>query len=271
MVFDSMGPVQAAILGVVEGLTEFLPISSTGHLILAGHLLGVEGDAAKTFEIVIQAGALVAVVGLYGARVRSMARGLLGQEAAGRALLTKLLMSFLPAALAGLVFHSIIKARLFSVWPVVAALAVGGVVMIALDPWLRRRHPRRTIESLRLGDALLIGLAQCLSLWPGTSRAMVTILAGLLLGLSATAAAEYSFLLALPTLGAATLFDAVKNGGGLVTHADWAAILIGFITAALVAALAIKGLIQYLTRHGLAIFGWYRVGLAILVGWMVGW
>ena len=267
----SIGTLHAAILGIVEGLTEFLPISSTGHLILAGHLLGVQGEAAKTFEIVIQAGALIAVLGLYGSRVRSMGRGLFGHDAAGRALLSKLVVSFLPAALVGGAFHSGIKARLFSVWPVVGALAVGGVVMIALDPWLRHRQATRTIDSLGLGEALLIGLAQCLSLWPGTSRAMVTILAGLLLGLSATAAAEYSFLLALPTLGAATLFDAMKSGSMLVTHVGWLAIFVGFFTAAVVAALAIKGLIQYLTRHGLAVFGWYRVGLALLVGWMVGW
>ena len=198
-----------------------------------------------------------------------MVRGLLGQDAAGKALLIKLVVSFLPAALAGVAFHSIIKARLFSVWPVVEALALGGVVMIVLDRWMQHRVATRTIESLRLVDALLIGLAQCLSLWPGTSRAMVTILAGLLLGLPATAAAEYSFLLALPTLGAETLFDVVKGGSGLVTHAGWAAILVGFVTSAVVAWLAIKGLIQYLTRRGLAVFGWYRVGLAVLVGWMV--
>ena len=247
--------VQAIILGVVEGLTEYLPVSSTGHLILASHFMGLQGEAVKTFEIVIQAGAIAAVILLYRGRFRS------------KRLLLNLFVSFLPAAVVGLLFHRWIKAHLFTTWPVIIALAVGGVFMVAMDSRLQNSSRRfgATIDSLGLGQAFLIGLAQCLSLWPGTSRAMVTIVAALLLGLSAMEAAEYSFLLALPTLGAATLFDFIKEGVGLFHDVGFLPIACGFVTAGIVAALAIRGFIRYLTRQGLAPFGWYRIALAAVV------
>ena len=174
-------PWHATLLGVVEGFTEFLPVSSTGHLILTSHLLGLEGDAVNTFDVVIQAGALAAVVGLYWDRVASLLRGITTDDVLGRRLLVNLLVSFLPAAIVGVKLHRVIQARLFALWPVVGALAVGGVVMILVDRWLRHRGDQstRTVDSLSVFEALLIGLAQCVSLWPGTSRAMGTILAGL--------------------------------------------------------------------------------------------
>ena len=263
-------PLQAVVLGAVEGLTEFLPVSSTGHLILTANLLGLHGEAVKTFEVVIQAGSLGAVVGLYRARVRAMWRGLLGRDGAGRGLLVKLLVSFFPAAVLGVLAHRLIKQQLFGVWPVVAALMLGGMLMIGLDRWLKRRGrgQHRTLESLTLREALVIGLAQGVALWPGTSRAMTTILAGLLLGLPAPVAAEYSFLLALPTLGAATVFDAVGGGQTLLAEAGLVSVGCGFVTAAVVAALAIHGFIRYLARRGLAPFGWYRVGLGGIIWWI---
>ncbi len=265
-----ISPLQAVLLGAVEGLTEFLPVSSTGHLILVSSLLGLQGEAVKTFEIVIQAGALGAVAGLYRERVVSMLRGLLGKNPSGCSLAMKLFISFLPAAIAGVLLHRTIKERLFSDWPVVWALAVGGLIMILIDSGVRRWHTRqtRTLESITVPEAVLIGCAQCLSLWPGTSRAMVTILAGLLLGLPATAAAEYSFLLALPTLGAATLFDAAKGGDELLREIPLLSVVCGFAVAAFVAWLAVRGFIRYLTRRGFAPFGWYRIGLAALVWWL---
>jgi undecaprenyl-diphosphatase len=174
--------------------------------------------------------------------------------------------SFLPAAAAGLVLHRAIKAWLFAPLPVVAALAAGGVLMVAGDPWLKRRtQPARTLASLQPREALLIGLAQCLALWPGTSRAMVTLAAGMALGLPGPVAAEYSFLLALPTLGAAAVFDAARGGPALLAEAGALSLAAGFLTAAATAAVAVRGLVRYLGRHGLALFGWYRLGLTVLL------
>ena len=264
-----ISPLQATLLGVVEGLTEFIPVSSTGHLILTSYLLQLHGEAVHAFEVVIQGGALAAVLGLYRARVVSMGRGLIGQDAGGRGLLIKVVISFLPAAVAGGLLHRVITTRLFATWPVVAALGLGGLLMVGVDRWLRRRAAGgKTLESMTLRDALLIGCAQALSLWPGTSRAMVTIVAGLVLGLPMAAAAEYSFLLALPTLGAATLFSAVTGAPGLARETGALSMLCGVTAAALVAVLSIRGFIQYVTRRGLAPFGWYRIGLAAIV-WSV--
>jgi len=263
-----MTPLHAVVLGAVEGFTEFLPISSTGHLILVTYLLGLSGEAVKTFEVVIQAGALGAVAALYHARITAMWRGLLGRDAAGRRLFWNLILSFLPAAVVGVLLHRTIKTHLFAIGPVAAALAAGGVLMLGVDWWSRRaRGPARGIESMTTRDALLIGAAQCLALWPGTSRAMTTIVAGLLLGFPATTAAEYSFLLALPTLGAATLFDASLGGGALLQEAGLVSVACGFAGAAGIAALAIRGFIQYLTQRGLAPFGWYRLALAPVAWW----
>ena len=259
-----MNPIQAIILGVVEGLTEFLPVSSTGHLILTSHLLGLEGEATKTFEVIIQAGALLAVIGIYRKYILSMWRGLFGRDEDGRKLFLNLVVSFIPAAVFGVGLHKLIKKFLFGVWPVVFALAAGGLVMVIVDNWLRQRSSNtRGISSITFKEALFIGLAQCLALWPGTSRAMVTIIAGMFLGLSGTVAAEYSFLLALPTLGMATVFDFFQGGGLLLKETGVLAVSCGLISSAVVAALAIRGFIGYLAKRGLALFGWYRLALAV--------
>ena len=246
---------QSAFLGAVEGITEFLPVSSTGHLILASAWVGLHGEAAKTFDVVIQSGALAAVLGLYGRRLGSLS------------MLKNLLIAFLPAAVAGLLLHRVVKEHLFGTHPVAVALAAGGLFMIGLDRWLRRqtRPPSRPLKTLMPREALLIGLAQCLALWPGMSRSMVTISAGLLLGLSGPAAAKFSFLLALPTLGAATLFDVVKNGDALLQAGSLPVLAVGFAVAAVTAALTMRGLVAYLNRSGLSPFGWYRIGLALAV------
>ena len=261
-------PLHALILGIVEGLTEYLPISSTGHLIVASHWLGLHGEGVKTFEVVIQAGAICAVLGLYRRRVGAMWRGLFGRDPDGRRLFGNLVISFVPAMAAGLLLHDLIKERLFEIWPVAAALAAGGLLMIAGNGWLRRRADTGSdLASLDWTQALLIGLAQCLALWPGASRAMLTMVAGMAIGLSPVAAAEYSFLLALPTLGAATALDALHGGSALLREVGALSLLIGFVSAAVVAALAVRGLVRYVTRHGLAVFGWYRVALAAVIWW----
>lgn len=256
--------VEAVVLGAVEGLTEFLPVSSTGHLILTAHVLGLHSEAVKTFTVVIQAGAMGAVAWLYRPHLAAVCRGAVGRDPAGRRLGWNLLVSFFPAALVGLWLHEPIKRLLFGVGPVATALVVGGVAMIALDR--RSRQPGgRGVDALTAREALLIGLAQCLALWPGMSRAMVTIVGGLLVGLSPVAATEYSFLLALPTLGAATLFDAAIGGDGLMAEAGATAIAAGFAVTGVTAALAMRGFLGYVSRHGLALFGWYRLALAAVV------
>ena len=261
---------QAALLGAIEGLTEFLPVSSTGHLILASHAMGLQGDAVNRFTIVIQAGALLAVVWLYRGRVGELLLGAFRPHPRGRALLLKLTVAFLPAAVAGLLLHGPIEERLFGPGPVAAALLVGGVGMVAFEQWRRARGaptPYDSVDALPLLGALAIGLAQCVSLWPGTSRAMMTILAAILVGCTPVAAAEFSFLLALPTLGAATLYDLVRSLDSLRSGAAGGApaLAVGLLVAAVVAVVAIRSFLGYLTRRGLEPFGWYRIALGVLL------
>ena len=263
----------AVILGVVEGLTEYLPVSSTGHLILAADWLGLsrgsrmKSEAVDAFEIVIQLGAILAVVGLYRRRVGQMALGVAGKDRDGLRLFILLIVAFIPAAVVGLAAHKWIKAELFHPLPVVAALAVGGVLMIVVEQlWKRRKTPLiRGLENIRLEHAMIIGAAQILSMWPGTSRSMITILAALIVGLDMVTAAEFSFLLALPTLGAATLYEGYKSHGALAQVAGVDGCLIGLVVSGIVAALAVKMFVRYLTSHGLLPFGVYRILAAAAV------
>lgn len=265
-----MDVVAAVLLGIVEGATEFLPVSSTGHLILAARALRLEGEAVKTFEIVIQFGAILAVLGIYRERVAAILRGAVGRDPAGAKLLRRLTISALPALIVGGWLHGAIKQQLFTAWPVVWALATGGLVMVVADRWLlaRSRQGRTHLDDLSYGHALAIGLAQCLALWPGMSRAMVTIVAGMAVGLPGPQAAKYSFLLALPTLGAATLYDVWTDGSLLVAQAGLGVVLVGLVTSAVVAAVAVGALVRFLGHYGLASFGWYRLALAAIV-WTV--
>jgi undecaprenyl-diphosphatase len=266
---------QAAILGLVEGITEYLPVSSTGHLILTAALLHLDHPDTKAaldaYLIVVQAGAILAVVLLYRQRVAQMARGLAGRDAGGMRLAGNLALAFVPAAVAGALLSATVKATLFSAWPVLAALAVGGVWMILLD----RRGGRgsRDVTAISWRTALGIGLFQTLALWPGTSRSMVTIAGGMLLGLSAVAAAEFSFLLGLPTLGAACvheLLPALRHPDRSMFHALGAGpMLLGTAVATVSAALAVRWLVSFLTRHGLAPFGWYRLALSAVLALLI--
>ncbi|MCF6267813.1 MAG: undecaprenyl-diphosphate phosphatase [Desulfuromusa sp.] len=275
---------QAAILGVVEGLTEYLPVSSTGHLLLAERILSI-GDsqsasgeekartkeAIDAYTICIQIGAIIAVLGLYFRRVKQMLLGLVGKDAEGRQLLISVVAGFLPAAVIGLIFNKLIKSYLFGPWPVVAAWFVGGVAILVVSRWNQRkaeRSPRsgRSILELTWKMALIIGLAQCIAMWPGVSRSLITIVAGLLVGLSLSAAVEFSFLLGLITLSAATGYDALKHGQVMLQTFDALSLVVGVIFAFIAALLSVKWMVGYLNRHGLAIFGYYRVVLALVTG-----
>lgn len=263
-----MNLIQAAILGIVEGLTEFLPVSSTGHLILAGHAMGLTGSAVDAFEIVIQAGALLAVLWLYRRRVGELLAGIFRGDPWGRALLARLLIAFLPAAIVGLILNDWIKEHLFGPTPVAWALLVGGVVILIVERKRHRAHaPLAAVGEISLMGALWIGLAQVLSLWPGTSRAMTTMVAALLLGCTPVVAAEFSFLLAIPTLGAATLYDLLKHRHELLGPAlgGPGPLIVGLLTSAVVAGLAIRALLTYLTSRNLVPFGWYRIVLGVLL------
>lgn len=263
---------QAVVLGLVEGITEYLPISSTGHLILASSLLGLrtpeQAEALATFEIAIQGGAILAVLGLYRRRVPQTWNGLMGRDPLGLRLLQNLALAFLPAAVLGPLLDDSIEEHLFSAPPVLAALFLGGVWMI----WLGRRGPsgERTVDSIDARMALAIGLFQCVAMWPGTSRSMMTIAGGVLLGLRPRDAAEFSFLLGVPTLGGACVYKLTKNlmsdGPNVFETLGVMPVAIGAAVAAVSAAFAVKWLVNFLGRHGLAPFGWYRIALAVVFG-----
>jgi undecaprenyl-diphosphatase len=258
----------AVLLGVVEGLTEFLPVSSTGHLILLGERLGHHDEAAKTLDVVIQLGAVLAVVVYFRQKLWSLARGAIARDAASLRLVAALGIAFLPAAVTGLALHKAIKARLFGGGPVAIALIVGGVAMIAIEAVRKRRGATGddAVEDVTPKRGLVIGLFQCLALWPGASRSMTSIVGAQLAGMSTRAAAEFSFLLAIPTLGAATVFDLAKNGKQLLAAPGGAAALAtGLVVSFVVALAVIASFLRYLKRFGLAPFGVYRVALGALV------
>jgi undecaprenyl-diphosphatase len=273
---------QALILGIVEGLTEYLPVSSTGHLILTAWLLGLDSDpqqaaAVNTFNIVIQAGAILAVLGLYRQRIGRMVSGVLGRDAEGRRLTWHLLIAFLPAAVLGPVLNDPIEAYLFKPWPVTGALFVGAWLMFAVAMSRRNRDDEqggRELEQMTWRIALFVGFGQCIAMWPGTSRSMMTIVAALMLGLRPRAAAEFSFLLGLITLSAATGYKVVFDGAAMLETIDLPTFMIGLIAATISAAVAVRWFVTALVRYGLAPFAWYRLVLAgvlavmAAMGWM---
>ena len=253
---------KALILGVVEGLTEFLPVSSTGHLILAGDLLDFNDEKGKVFEIVIQCGAILAVVWEYRAKLLEVVRRLASDRVSQR-FVVNLLVAFLPVAALGLLFGRIVKAALFKPVPVAIAFIVGGLVIL----WAERRDHRVSVESvdeMSWKDALKVGLAQCLALIPGTSRAGSTIIGGLLFGLSRKAATEFSFFLAIPVLFAASGYELVKNRA-LLSSSDWELFAVGFVAAFGSAFLCVRWLLHYITRHDFTLFAWYRIGFGLIV------
>lgn len=274
---------KAAILGTVEGLTEYVPVSSTGHLLVTSDLLGLrdtEADqaAANTYAIAIQFGAILAVAGLFWRRFVAMAQGLFGRSEPGRHLLVITVIAFLPASIVGFLFDDAIEERLFGPWPIVAAWLVGGVLILGLEragliphggKESDRSAARDPLLDITHRQALLIGVAQVAALWPGTSRSLATILGALLVGVAMRPAVEFSFVLGFVTLSAATLYSLVSDGGGLFEQFGVLDPLIGLVFAFVAAVVAIRWMISYLERNGLAIFGWYRIVVAGLVGTLV--
>lgn len=254
---------KATVLGIVEGLTEFLPISSTGHLILVGDLLNFNDERGKVFEIVIQFAAILAVCWEYRAKLASVTSGLLQKQEAAQRFTLNLFIAFLPLAILGLLFGKAIKAHLFAPVPVAMAFIVGGLIIL----WAEKRDHQvniASVDDMHWQDALKMGLAQALALIPGTSRSGSTIIGGLFFGLSRKAATEFSFFLAIPTITMATLYEVVKYRHDF--HADDMGIfLVGSIASFLSAFFAVRGLLRYISRHDFSAFAWYRIAFGLIV------
>ena len=255
---------QAVVLGLVEGATEYLPVSSTGHLLMAQRLMGIPSDAASnTYIIVIQAGAIAAVASLYRQRLRQVVRGSVSGVPGGRALGQALVIAFLPLGVVGLLAHNPIEKYLFGPWPVVIAWALGGVLLL----WIGRRlvgRSGRALEAIDGRTALVIGLFQCAAVWPGVSRSLVTILGGVVAGLSMLAAVEFSLLLGLVTLSAASGYKLLEGGAGMFEEYGVARVAVGFAVAWLSGIVAVRWMVAWLAQHGLGVFGWWRLCAAAL-------
>jgi undecaprenyl-diphosphatase len=267
---DALSVGQAILFGLVEGVTEFLPISSTGHLLLLARILdvgqrGPAEDAIKSYEIAIQAGAILAVLGLYRHRFATMLEGVTGRSVEGRRVLVGVVVAFIPAAVVGVLLENAIKDQLFGAPPVIAAWIIGGIGILVLTR-MGVLSPKggRALELLTPRDAVVIGAAQVVALWPGTSRSLVTIVAALLIGYSMAAAVEFSFLLGFLTLGAATGYQVLKDGQEMIDAFGWVTPIVGLVAAFVAAAASIKWMVGYLERHDLSVFGWYRIAVGIL-------
>ncbi|MBL7227664.1 MAG: undecaprenyl-diphosphate phosphatase [Pseudomonas sp.] len=261
---------QALILGIVEGLTEFLPISSTGHQIIVADLLNFGGERAMAFNIIIQLGAILAVVWEFRRKILDVVTGLPTQRNAQR-FTVNLLIAFLPAVVLGVIFADLIHEYLFNPITVATALVIGGVIML----WAERREHvihAETVDDITWKDALKVGFAQCLAMIPGTSRSGSTIIGGLLFGLSRKAATEFSFFLAMPTMVGAAVYSGYKYRD-LFQPADLPVFAVGFVVSFIFAMIAVRGLLKFIASHSYAVFAWYRIafGLLILATWLFGW
>ena len=260
---------QAIILGLVEGLTEYLPVSSTGHLLVTNELLGLNDtqqsrDAIETYAICIQVGAIIAVFFLYQERIRQMVDGILGRSEEGRQIFIAVIIAFTITAIIGLSVGPIVMENLFGVAPIAAAWIFGGLVILFLSRtgWFEKT----TLElgSLTWQNAVVIGLIQAIAMWPGISRSMVTIMGAVLVGLSLRAAVEFSFLLGLITLSAATAFEGLRGGQELIDTFDIAPLVIGLVVAFVSAIASVKWMVAWLNDKGFEVFGWYRIAIGIV-------
>ena len=262
-----MSIVQPILLGIVEGVTEFLPVSSTGHLILAGALLGYDEEKWKLFDIVIQLGAILAVVVLYWRTFQAVALGLVRREPGAWRFVRNVAVAFVPAAVIGLALHKRIEALLGRPDVVAVALIVGGIAILAVERFARGRAARvEGVSAIPLGTTFGIGLIQCLAMIPGVSRSGATILGGLALGVERRTAAEFSFFLAVPTMVGASALELFKyrHAIGAPGQASGGEIAIGFVVSFVVALVVVRGFVRFVSRHGFAPFAWYRIGAGII-------
>ena len=250
------------LIGVVEGLTEFLPVSSTGHIILAEELLNFQGPPGKVFEIVIQLGAILAICLLYRMKIWTTVQGVLHRDKQAVRFATAIVVAFLPAAVVGVAAHKYIKSVLFNPMVVAIALVVGGVAIPVIERYAQR--PRiKSLDEVDLKTALLVGLCQCLAMIPGVSRAGATIMGARVFRVDRATAAEFSFFLAMPTMLGATVYDLYKNWSAL----DWShggIIALGFVAAFVTALLVVSAFVRFISRHGFAVFAWYRIAVGAL-------
>jgi undecaprenyl-diphosphatase len=261
--------IKAGLLGILEGLTEFLPVSSTGHLILFGHWLNFDSPGAKVFDVVIQLGAILAIVWIFRDKVAHILTGTLTADKFSLTFSRNILIAFMPAVVIGLALHKFIKDVLFNPPVVAAALIVGGLIILWIEHRPQAEAKTPNISEITWRQALAIGLAQCLAMFPGTSRSGATIIGGMAVGLKRTSATEFSFFLAIPTMLAASAYDLWKNHDGL-SHDDQVAIGIGFMAAFLVALVVVKALMRLVANHSYRVFGWYRIALGLIIfAWML--
>lgn len=266
---------QAVVLGLVEGLTEYLPVSSTGHLLVTNELFGLNDTPASeaaidTYAICIQVGAIIAVLFLYWERIRQMLDGLLGRDVEGRKILTAVLIAFGFTAVIGLASEDVVKDNLFGVGPIAGAWIVGGIVILLLSRigWFDKVG--RELGTLTWQNAMVIGVMQAIAMWPGVSRSMITIIAAVLVGLSLRAAVEFSFLLGLLTLSAATAYEGLQGGQEMVDTFGYLTPAIGLVVAFVSAMAAVKWMVSWLNEKGFEIFGWYRIAIGILAFILLG-
>lgn len=253
---------KALLIGVVEGLTEFLPVSSTGHIILAEELLDFQGPPGKVFEIVIQLGAILAVCLLYRAKIWKTAMGVVERDRQATRFALAILVAFLPAVIVGVAAHKYIKSVLFSPWVVAISLIVGGIAILMIERFAQR--PRiKTVDDVDLKTALYIGLCQCVAMIPGVSRSGATIMGARIFRVDRATAAEFSFFLAMPTMLGATVYDLYKNWSSL----SWdhgGVIALGFVAAFVAAMLVVRAFVAFISRHGFTVFAWYRIAIGSL-------
>ena len=265
---DMTAVLQAILLGILEGLTEFLPVSSTGHLILAAELIGFTGEGSAAFKIAIQLGAILAVLVAYRTRFLGVAEGLLARDPSAIAFTRAIILGFLPAVLVGVVAYKSIRAMLESPMTVAVALVVGGVAILMIERMVKTVRVT-SVEGMPWQTAAKVGAVQCLAMIPGVSRSGATIMGGLLLGLDRKTAAEFSFFLAVPTMAAATVYALYKERD-LLSFDDLGLIAIGFLTAFLSALLVVRSLVGFVSRYGFAPFAWYRIALgAVAIVWLL--